>query len=284
MPCGRSISGAKSGSRCCCTTRSIIRWRSGARSAPAMSHCRSIPSSTWRNMPTFSPTRAHRRWWPRRRWRRRSGRSSTGCRICAPSSWSALRPRTWPPFPAATCICSRTSSRKPVPRRSPPIRLSDEVAFWMYTSGSTGDPKGVKHVHSNLMATAKLFGQGVLGISGSDVVHSAAKLFFSYGLGNAMIFPLSVGATTVLWPPRPTPDGVFEIMRKHRPTIFFGVPSLYTACSRTRTSAKAPAPTACASACRRAKRCPPISASAGARSSAVTCSTASAPPKCCKPS
>ena len=107
--------------------------------------------------------------------------------------------------------------------------LSDEVAFWMYTSGSTGDPKGVKHVHSNLMATAKLFGQGVLGITGSDVVHSAAKLFFSYGLGNAMIFPLSVGATTVLWPPRPTPDGVFEIMRKHRPTIFYGVPSLYTA-------------------------------------------------------
>ena len=107
--------------------------------------------------------------------------------------------------------------------------LSDEVAFWVYTSGSTGDPKGVKHVHSNLMATARLFGQGVLGIAGSDVVHSAAKLFFSYGLGNAMAFPLSVGATTVLWPPRPSPDGVFEIMRKHRPTIFFAVPSLYTA-------------------------------------------------------
>ncbi|MBI3704400.1 MAG: benzoate-CoA ligase family protein [Rhizobiales bacterium] len=107
--------------------------------------------------------------------------------------------------------------------------LSDEVAFWVYTSGSTGDPKGVKHVHSNLMATAKLFGQGVLGITGSDVVHSAAKLFFSYGLGNGMAFPLSVGATTVLWPPRPSPDGVFEIMRKHRPTIFYAVPSLYTA-------------------------------------------------------
>ncbi|MBI2713322.1 MAG: benzoate-CoA ligase family protein [Rhizobiales bacterium] len=107
--------------------------------------------------------------------------------------------------------------------------LSDEVAFWMYTSGSTGDPKGVKHVHSNLMATAKLFGQGVLGIRQDDVVHSAAKLFFSYGLGNAMAFPLSVGATTVLWPLRPTPDGVFEIMRKYRPAIFYGVPSLYTA-------------------------------------------------------
>jgi len=107
--------------------------------------------------------------------------------------------------------------------------LSDEVAFWLYTSGSTGDPKGVKHVHSSLMATAKLFGQGVLGIGESDVVHSAAKLFFAYGLGNAMTFPLSVGATSVLWPPRPTPDGVFEIMRRHQPSIFYAVPSLYTA-------------------------------------------------------
>ena len=107
--------------------------------------------------------------------------------------------------------------------------LSDEVAFWMYTSGSTGDPKGVKHVHSNLMATAKLFGQGILGIHENDVVHSASKLFFAYGLGNAMSFPLSVGATAALWPHRPSPEGVFETMRRHRPTIFYGVPSLYTA-------------------------------------------------------
>ena len=107
--------------------------------------------------------------------------------------------------------------------------VSDEVAFWLYTSGSTGDPKGVKHVHSNLMATARLFGQGVLGIGEADVVHSAAKLFFAYGLGNAMTFPLSVGATTVLWPQRPTPDGGLAIMRHYRPSIFYGVPSLYTA-------------------------------------------------------
>jgi 4-hydroxybenzoate-CoA ligase len=106
---------------------------------------------------------------------------------------------------------------------------SDEVAFWLYTSGSTGDPKGVKHVHSSLMATAKLFGQGVLGIREDDVVHSASKLFFAYGLGNAMTFPLSVGATSALWPHRPSPEGVFEMMRRHRPTIFYGVPSLYTA-------------------------------------------------------
>lgn len=107
--------------------------------------------------------------------------------------------------------------------------VSDEVAFWLYTSGSTGDPKGVRHVHTNLMATAKLFGQGILGIGENDVVHSASKLFFAYGLGNAMTFPLSVGATAVLWPHRPSPQGVFDIMRVHRPTIFYGVPSLYTA-------------------------------------------------------
>lgn len=105
--------------------------------------------------------------------------------------------------------------------------LSDEVAFWLYTSGSTGDPKGVKHVHTSLMATARLFGQGVLGIREDDLVFSAAKLFFAYGLGNAMTFPLSVGATAVLLPQRPTPDNVFDILRRHRPSIFYAVPSLY---------------------------------------------------------
>ena len=105
--------------------------------------------------------------------------------------------------------------------------ISDEVAFWLYTSGSTGEPKGVKHVHSSLMATARLMGQGVLGIHESDVVLSAAKLFFAYGLGNAMSFPMSVGATAILWPERPTPDAMFDLMKRHNPTIFYAVPSLY---------------------------------------------------------
>jgi 4-hydroxybenzoate-CoA ligase len=107
--------------------------------------------------------------------------------------------------------------------------LSDEVAFWLYSSGSTGVPKGTKHVHISLIATAELYGQGVLGIRPDDVVYSAAKLFFAYGLGNAMSFPMSVGATATLFPGRPTPDAVFELMRRERPTIFYGVPTLYAA-------------------------------------------------------
>jgi 4-hydroxybenzoate-CoA ligase len=114
---------------------------------------------------------------------------------------------------------------RPEPLTAPTV--SDEVAFWMYTSGSTGDPKGVKHVHTTPMCTARMMGQGVIGISPDDVVFSAAKLFFSYGMGNAMAFPMSVGATSVLLPQRATPDAVFEIMRTHRPTIFYGVPTLY---------------------------------------------------------
>jgi 4-hydroxybenzoate-CoA ligase len=106
---------------------------------------------------------------------------------------------------------------------------ADEIAFWLYSSGSTGQPKGTRHVHSSMMATARLYGQGVLGIRTDDVVFSAAKLFFAYGLGNGMSFPLAVGATTVLLPERPTPDSVFTTLRRHQPTVFCGVPTLYGA-------------------------------------------------------
>ncbi|PQA81450.1 benzoate-CoA ligase family protein [Limnohabitans sp. TS-CS-82] len=104
---------------------------------------------------------------------------------------------------------------------------ADDMCFWLYSSGSTGSPKGTVHLHSHMMQTAELYGRGVLGIQESDVVYSAAKLFFAYGLGNALTFPLYAGATTVLLPARPTPTDVFAILEKHQPTIFYGVPTLY---------------------------------------------------------
>jgi len=105
----------------------------------------------------------------------------------------------------------------------------DDICFWLYSSGSTGTPKGTVHLHSHLIQTAELYGRGVLGLAESDVVYSAAKLFFAYGLGNALTFPLCVGATTVLWPARPTPDDVYRVLQQWQPTIFYGVPTLYAA-------------------------------------------------------
>jgi benzoate-CoA ligase len=105
----------------------------------------------------------------------------------------------------------------------------DDVCFWLYSSGSTGAPKGTMHVHSSLMNTAELYGRPVLGIREDDVVFSAAKLFFAYGLGNGLTFPLAVGATTVLMAERPTPAAVAKRLTEHRPTIFYGVPTLYAA-------------------------------------------------------
>ncbi|WGR94294.1 benzoate-CoA ligase family protein [Bradyrhizobium sp. ISRA443] len=106
---------------------------------------------------------------------------------------------------------------------------ADEPAFWLYSSGSTGMPKGVRHLHSNLAATAETYAKQVLGIREDDVGLSAAKLFFAYGLGNALTFPMSVGATTVLNSERPTPAVMFALMNKYHPSIFFGVPTLFAA-------------------------------------------------------
>jgi len=106
---------------------------------------------------------------------------------------------------------------------------ADEPAFWLYSSGSTGMPKGVRHLHSNLAATAETYASQVLGIRENDICLSAAKLFFAYGLGNAMTFPMSVGATTILNSERPTPERMFSLLNTYNPTIFYGVPTLFAA-------------------------------------------------------
>ena len=105
---------------------------------------------------------------------------------------------------------------------------ADDIAFWLYSSGSTGRPKGVRHVHSSLRFTSDTYGAQVLGVRADDVVYSVAKIFFAYGLGNAMSFPMAVGATT-LFGGRPTPEVVTDILATEKPTIFCGVPTLYAA-------------------------------------------------------
>ena len=103
----------------------------------------------------------------------------------------------------------------------------DDVAFWLYTSGTTGKPKGVMHAHGSMAFTAASYGRDVLGLHEDDVVYSAAKLFFAYGLGNSLTFPLAVGATTILSAARPQPAGLTALFARHRPTVFCAVPTLY---------------------------------------------------------
>jgi benzoate-CoA ligase len=104
---------------------------------------------------------------------------------------------------------------------------SDDMCFWLYTSGTTGAPKGAVHLHGHLMATVDLYAGPTLGITESDIVYSAAKIFFAYGLGNSLTFPMAVGATTVLLPGPPDPKSVCDILKREKPTLFFGVPTLY---------------------------------------------------------
>lgn len=109
-----------------------------------------------------------------------------------------------------------------------PERTSrDDAAFWLYSSGSTGPPKGCVHLHHDMVVCAELFAKGVLGITRADRTFSVAKLFFAYGLGNALYFPFSVGATTILWPGAPSASHVYRVIERHRPTLFFSVPTSY---------------------------------------------------------
>ena len=112
---------------------------------------------------------------------------------------------------------------------APAETTCDDACFWLYSSGSTGAPKGTVHIQSSLIQTAELYARPVLGLREDDVVFSAAKLFFAYGLGNGLTFPMALGATAVLMAERPTPQAVFARLQKHQPTIFYGVPTLFAA-------------------------------------------------------
>ncbi len=129
--------------------------------------------------------------------------------------------------PQTVSFDALVAANEPLAEAAPTHR--DDPAFWLYSSGSTGRPKGTVHTHANLWWTAELYARPVLGLTERDVCFSAAKLYFAYGLGNALTFPLSVGASVVVMAERPTPDAVFKRWTAAdaatRPTVFFGAPT-----------------------------------------------------------
>ena len=117
--------------------------------------------------------------------------------------------------------------------QSPELAMADthrdDMAFWMYSSGSTGRPKGIVHLHHDMPYTHLSYGKHVLGLTEDDIVYSVPKIFFAYGFGNAVTFPFSVGAAVVLQPGRPEPGPIYDAIEQHKPTVFFGLPTLYNA-------------------------------------------------------
>jgi benzoate-CoA ligase family protein len=110
---------------------------------------------------------------------------------------------------------------------SPAHTSSDDVAFWLFSSGSTGNPKGIIHLQHDMEYAYEHYAKNILEITQDDLTFSASPLFFAYGLGNGAYFPLGCGGATILMPGRSIPENVFQTIEKYRPTIFFGVPTLY---------------------------------------------------------
>ena len=120
---------------------------------------------------------------------------------------------------------SRRSCRRPTPHRN-------EMAFWMYSSGSTGRPKGIVHLQHDMAYSEAAFARNVLKLTPDDICFSVPKIFFAYGFGNSITFPFSVGAATLLLPGQPKPAAIFEAIERFRPTVFFGLPTLYTSLTK----------------------------------------------------
>ncbi len=136
--------------------------------------------------------------------------------------------------PQSLCVAGEDSTFAALTRSAstelePAPASAEDACFWLYSSGSTGRPKGAVHRQRDMVVTCVQYAQAVLGMTEEDVCFSAAKLFFAYGLGNAMTFPLWCGATAVLSDQRPSPEMTFELIERFRPTLYFGVPTLYAA-------------------------------------------------------
>jgi benzoate-CoA ligase family protein len=113
----------------------------------------------------------------------------------------------------------------------------DEMAFWMYSSGSTGRPKGIVHLQHDMAYSEQAFARNVLKLGPDDICFSVPKIFFAYGFGNSITFPFAVGAATLLLPGQPRPSAIFEAIERYRPTVFFGLPTLYTSLTKAEDAA-----------------------------------------------
>lgn len=115
----------------------------------------------------------------------------------------------------------------------------DDMAFWMYSSGSTGRPKGIVHLHHDMAYTARSYADHIVALTPDDICFSVPKIFFAYGLGNSITFPFSAGGASVLLPGQPKPATIFETIARHHPSVFFGLPTLYTALTKAPEAATA---------------------------------------------